>query len=87
LIVELSRALGTVVDDSTGLTGRYDFTLAWKPSEGEPGMGDGRFPYSGDPNAPTLFQALQDQLGLKLQSKRVPLDILVIDSAQPASAN
>jgi uncharacterized protein (TIGR03435 family) len=87
LIVELSRTLGTVVEDNTALNGLYDFTLTWKPGDGEPGVGDGRFPYSGDPNAPTLFEALQDQLGLKLERKKVALDVLVIDGAEPASEN
>jgi uncharacterized protein (TIGR03435 family) len=87
LVEELSRVLGTVVQDNTGLTGVYDFTLQWKPESDQPGVGDGRFPYSGDPNASSLFQALQDQLGLKLQAAKVPLDILVIDSAERASEN
>jgi len=36
-----------------------------------------------DPNGPSLFQALQDQLGLKLESRKIPLDIMVIDHVEP----
>jgi uncharacterized protein (TIGR03435 family) len=73
----MSEFAGRLVDqvrrpvaDSTGLKGKYDFTLNWV-FEG-PG-------YSTDEPGPTLFQALQDQLGLKLESKKGMVDILVVD--------
>lgn len=63
--------LGRPVVDHTGLTGRYDFTLEWKP--GAEGDGDGA--------GPTVFTALQEQLGLKLESQKGTVEVLVVDSA------
>ncbi len=70
---------GRTVVDRTGLKGRYDFTLRWTPAEL---MAD----ESGDPS-PSLFSALQDQLGLKLTTKKTPTDILLIDSVEKPSPN
>jgi uncharacterized protein (TIGR03435 family) len=55
------------VVDRTGLTGTYDFTLSYAPAN--------------DPNSslPDFFTALQEQLGLKLQPQKIPVDFLVID--------
>ena len=61
---------GRAVVDRTGMTGPVDFTLTWAP-EGTP-----------DSAAPSLFTALQEQLGLKLSPARGPVDVLVVDSAQ-----
>ena len=66
----LADQLRRPVGDQTGLKGKYDFTLNWV-IEG-PG-------YSNDEPGPTIFQALQDQLGLKLESKKGMVDILVVD--------
>jgi uncharacterized protein (TIGR03435 family) len=79
---ELAQSQGRLVVNRTGLTGRYDLTLRWTPDEtpllnGEP-----------DPNAPPgLFTAIQDQLGLKLESGKGPVPVLVIDHIEPPSAN
>jgi uncharacterized protein (TIGR03435 family) len=63
----LSAMLRTTVEDKTGLTGRYDLTLKYTYQ-------------STDPDSyPTLTTAIQEQLGLKLQSTRGPVDVLVID--------
>jgi uncharacterized protein (TIGR03435 family) len=69
LAENLSQQLGRAVTDSTGLKGKYDFTLFWA------------YPNLADPNAsgPTLEGAVQEQLGLKLTSTRAPVDTLVID--------
>jgi uncharacterized protein (TIGR03435 family) len=69
------EAAGRMVVDQTGLTGKYDFTLTWAPE--------------GMPNAdgPSLFTALQEQLGLKLEPTKAPVDILVIDHVEMPSAN
>jgi uncharacterized protein (TIGR03435 family) len=61
------------IADQTGLKGKYDFTLNWV-IEG-PG-------YSTDEPGPTIFQALQDQLGLKLESKKGMVDMLVVDHVE-----
>ena len=64
---------GRVVVDRTGLPGRYVFTLRFAP----PGAGPGASDAADAP--PILFTALQEQLGLKLEATRVPIDSLVID--------
>jgi uncharacterized protein (TIGR03435 family) len=67
-----------LIVDKTGLDGRYAFTLAWTPERTPAAV-----PAAGvapvDPNGPSLFTALQEQLGLKLQSVKGPLDVVVID--------
>jgi uncharacterized protein (TIGR03435 family) len=64
--------------DQTGLTGRYDITLCYTPDETR----------ATDPNAPPgLFTAIQEQLGLKLQPMKAPVDVLVIDAVQKPSEN
>ena len=87
----LSRPLGRPVLDRTGLKGNYDFNLNWTP-DGEPmgkgGAGEG--PASGKPadvSGPSLFTAVQEQLGLKLESQKGPVEIIVIDKAEKPSAN
>jgi uncharacterized protein (TIGR03435 family) len=75
LVGPLSRQLGRAVRDKTGLTGRYDFTLRYVPELTQA---------AGDPNAPSVFTALEEQLGLKLESARGPVEVLVIDNAEKA---
>ena len=72
---------GRLVVDKTGLTGKYDFTLKWTPD-----MGQGTDPPAADAG-PTLFTALQDELGLKLQQTKAPVDVIVIDHVEMPSAN
>jgi bla regulator protein BlaR1 len=88
----ISRELDRVVLDQTGLKGNYDFTLQWTPEIPTPaGAGDGS---QGTPNtplsnssAPSLFTALQEQLGLRLESTKGPVQTLVIDHIEEPSAN
>ena len=78
----LGMFAGRVVLDRTGLTGNYDFNLTWTPDQmpqRPPGVPD-LPPVSGD--GPSLFTAVQEQLGLKLDSQRAPVEILVIDRAE-----
>jgi bla regulator protein blaR1 len=90
LVHLLSQQLGRTVLDKTGLTGRYDFTLQWTPDEsqgppgGPPGIGNAPPP---DSSGPSIFTAIQEQLGLKLESQKGPVEILVIDHAEKPSAN
>ena len=72
----LSRQVGRPVVDFTGQTGQFDVTLDWRP-EGE--QADEQDIAS---DRPALFSALQEQLGLKLEPRKVPLDVLVVDAAQ-----
>jgi uncharacterized protein (TIGR03435 family) len=91
-MLELGRALspmlGRIVVDKTGLKGRYDFQMTFAP-EGRgfgPGPGPGPAePPPVDPNMPSLFTALQEQLGLKLESERGPVDVVVIDRVEQPS--
>jgi uncharacterized protein (TIGR03435 family) len=72
---DLSFLLMAPVTDATGLKGRYDFTLSWVgESLGQTG--------DVDDAGPTLFRAIQEQLGLGLDHKRGSADMLVIDQAE-----
>jgi bla regulator protein BlaR1 len=90
LATQLSQRMGRSVIDKTGLTGRYDFTLKWTPDPGAPGGEpvEGRdAPPPSDSDGPSIFTALQEQLGLRLQSAKGPVEILVIDHAEKPNAN
>jgi uncharacterized protein (TIGR03435 family) len=91
----LSQLLSRTVLDQTGLKGKYDIELNWTPDESEAGMFRG--PTGGNPAAanptppesigPSLFTALQEQLGLKLESTKGPVEVLVIDHIERPSEN
>jgi uncharacterized protein (TIGR03435 family) len=90
----LSMIVNRTVVDRTGLTGNYDFDLSYTPDQlpqrpaGTPA--DQPLTVNGvaiDPNGPSIFTALQEQLGLKLDSTRGPVDVLVIDSIDHPSEN
>jgi uncharacterized protein (TIGR03435 family) len=93
LVTVLSRTLGRTIVDRTGLTGKYDFTLEYAPEEGgaqQPGAGaeaGAALPSSPADFAPSLFTALQEQLGLKLESTKGPVDVLVIDHIEKPAEN
>ena len=78
--------------DQTGLgSAKYDFILKWTPDASQSQLGDPRpnVPLPADnPDAPPdLFTAFQQQLGLKLESTKAPVDVLVIDRVEKPSAN
>jgi uncharacterized protein (TIGR03435 family) len=79
----LTGQSGRLVFDRTGLTGNWDLTLrfAIEQGGGPPPPGDVNLPPV-DPDAPSLFTALQEQLGLKLESTKAPVDVTVIDSIE-----
>jgi uncharacterized protein (TIGR03435 family) len=79
----LSGRTQRVVQNKTGLTGNYSFSLEFTPDQMPPGgaLINGA-PAAIDPNGPSLFTALQEQLGLKLESQRGPVEMLVIDSVR-----
>jgi uncharacterized protein (TIGR03435 family) len=84
-----SAVLDRPVVDRTALAGRFDFSLTWTPDDSQfRGMG-ARIPApSNDPNAPpSLFTAIQEQLGLRLESTKAPVEVLVIDSVERPSEN
>jgi uncharacterized protein (TIGR03435 family) len=79
------------VVDRTGLTGKFDLELEWTPDQlrdlkpsadlppgAQPLLNGVPF----DPNGPSIFTALQEQLGLKLESAKGPVDVLIIDSVE-----
>jgi uncharacterized protein (TIGR03435 family) len=71
----LSRHVGFPVVDLTGLDGVFDFKLTWDPAADE-STDDAR------DSGPSIYTALQQQLGLKLESRKMPVEILVIDHAE-----
>jgi uncharacterized protein (TIGR03435 family) len=90
----LSAVVGRTVTDKTGLTGTYDFTLQWTPDEmampmagagGEGGPPKGDMP--ADVGGPTLLTAIEEQLGLKLESQKGTVDVIVIDHIDTPSEN
>ena len=68
--------------DRTGLTANYDFILTYAADRGPRAEGGGPDPAPVDPNLPSIFTALQEQLGLKLESTRGPIELLVIDRGE-----
>lgn len=74
LAFSLSGTVGRIILDKTGLTGLYDVDLTWSP-ENDPDSG------------PSIFTALQEQAGLKLEPAKAPLDVVVIDHLERPSAN
>jgi len=71
----LGGRLDRMVIDNTGLTGGYDLTLEWAQNP------------SADSTEPSLFTALQEQVGLKLESTKAPVEIIVIDNIDRPSEN
>ena len=79
----LSQQLHRKVVDGTGLTGTYTFTLQWSPDEAA-GESVGA---TGGTQLPTLFTALQEQLGLKLEPGKGPVETVVVDRVEMPSEN
>jgi uncharacterized protein (TIGR03435 family) len=79
----LSQQLGRTVIDRTGLTGKYDFVLKWTPDTAYHVESDN----DGPPDGPSLFTAVQEQLGLRLESAKAPVEFLVIDHVEKPDAN
>jgi uncharacterized protein (TIGR03435 family) len=79
LTATLSAWLHRPVIDKTGLTGKYDFQLQWTTNEdAETGP---------EANWPSLFSAIQQQLGLKLEPGKGPVPVLVIEHVDKPSGN
>jgi uncharacterized protein (TIGR03435 family) len=77
----LSQRLDRPVLDQTGLKGPFEITMDWAPdSLQRPGTSD-------ELSGPSIFTALQEQLGLKLEGRKAPVEILVIDQAEKPSEN
>jgi uncharacterized protein (TIGR03435 family) len=72
----MSRYLNRPVLDKTGLSGTFDFSLEWSP-DGKTADAAGDLPVG-----PSLFTAIQEQMGLKLESRKAPIEMLVVDRAE-----
>jgi uncharacterized protein (TIGR03435 family) len=83
----LSSFVNRVVVDRTGLDGRYDLELKWTPEQPALGRGGAGEPPATDPNAISIFTAVQEQLGLRLNSTRDMVDVLVIDTLEHPTPN
>jgi len=85
--------LGSKVVDKTGLTAKYDLKVEWQPDENQIKMFEAmRVPEGygaplADPLGPSLFTALQEQLGLKLESEKAPVEMFVVERVEKPSAN
>jgi uncharacterized protein (TIGR03435 family) len=76
----LSGMLDRPVVDMTEIHGSYEVDLAWAPEETPRDPGDSK---AGDaPDGPTVFTALQEKMGLKLEARKAPMDIIVVDHAE-----
>lgn len=75
IATSLSATLNTIVQDQTGLTGTYDLDLTWTP--------DAPAGVSAPIDGPTIFAAMPEQLGLKLEPAKASIDVLVVDGAAP----
>jgi uncharacterized protein (TIGR03435 family) len=90
----LSQQTGRTVLDRTGLKGKYNFSLRWNPDDsgttapGQPGAGpQPDNPPPPDSSGPSIFTAIQEQLGLKLESTKGPVEVLVIEHIERPSEN
>lgn len=87
-IAQLSGVLGSIVGrqvvNRTGLEGNYDWDLSWTPTPGEPGP---RSEPAAAGDGISIFSAVQEQLGLKLESDRGVIDALVIDRIERPTSN
>ena len=86
-LASLSYVLGRVVFDKTGFRGIFDGRLEFAPDEAVAAANVGQPAPSTDSATPSIFTALQEQLGLKVESAKGPVEVLVIDHAERPAAN
>jgi uncharacterized protein (TIGR03435 family) len=79
--------VGRTIIDKTGLTSVYDFTLQFMPDDAAVAPVAGAGSSAPDPTAPSIFTAIQEQLGLKLESGKGPVEVIVIDHVERPSGN
>ncbi len=93
LVTELQRQLWRPVIDKTDLKGEYDFTLEWTPEPGQGGPESLGLPPPLEPpspvnsDRPSIFVALHEQLGLRLDSEKGPAGFIVIEGVEMPSNN
>lgn len=96
LAMTLATLTGRFIEDRTGLQGKYDFDLHWTPDESERQMMNSAAQEHnmdlnnlprGDSSGPSLFTALEEQLGLRLESGKGPVEVVVVDHAEKPTEN
>jgi uncharacterized protein (TIGR03435 family) len=90
IIGGLAPSQRLTIVDQTGLRGRYDIDVTYTPepfSAAALGQRGGTPPPGVDPNGPSLQSALEEQLGLRLQPRRMPVPVVVIDHIEPLTEN
>ena len=87
LATTLSGQLGHPVIDKTGLTGKYDFKLTWAPDMPRGPSPNPEAPPPAAAEGPSIFTALPEQLGLRLESQKGPVEMIVIDRIEHPSEN
>ena len=88
-VVAVSIVISATIVDRTGLDGYFDVDLQFTPDR-IPNFGPGGPPPGMpaiDPNAASIYAAMQEQLGPKLESQRAPIDVLVIDRVETPTAD
>ncbi len=83
LALNLSYEVGSPVIDKTGLTGDYSFDLKWDPGT----LSAAQLSVASDPDGGSIFTALQEQLGLRLQAEKGPVKVLIVEHAEKPSEN
>jgi len=86
----LANIMGRTIVDKTGYAGKFDVHLEWAPDTPLPsggGADDPGKPAPSDASGPSIFSALQEQLGLKLESGKGPVEVLVIDHVEKLEKN
>jgi uncharacterized protein (TIGR03435 family) len=86
-VPSLSRLLGRTVVDKTGLTGKFDINVEWTSDEALQPPPGGLAPTPSDTAGPSIVTAFQEQLGLRIESQKGPVEILVVDRAERPSEN
>jgi len=84
---QLASQLHSTVQNNTGLKGIYDFTLRFTPDDAPMDASGGANASLADNGGTSIFAAVQDQLGLKLESKKGPVEIVVVDHVDKPSDN
>jgi uncharacterized protein (TIGR03435 family) len=88
IVPMLARILGRTVVDKTGLTGNYDISAEWAQDESQlGGLSPEARAAASDTPGPSIFTALQEQLGLKLESQKGPVEVFVVERAEKPSEN
>ena len=77
LVNQVQGAVDAIVVDKCGLTGRYDVSLRWDPNAGR----------NPDSTEPSIFTALQEQLGLQLKPAKTMVQVIIIDHLEMPSGN